>query len=89
MKSICADLVLQRIAPAAGAALNRQLYDCLRGAILDGSLPPSSALPASRDLARETGMSRNTVLHAYEQLRAEGYVHSRVGSGTFVAETTP
>ncbi|MFS2056167.1 PLP-dependent aminotransferase family protein, partial [Variovorax sp. CT11-76] len=34
-------------------------------------------------------MSRNTVLHAYEQLRAEGYVHSRVGSGTFVAETTP
>ncbi|RQO60667.1 DNA-binding protein [Variovorax sp. KBW07] len=89
MKSICADLVLQRLTPEAGAALNRQLYDCLRGAILDGSLPPSSALPASRDLARETGMSRNTVLHAYAQLQAEGYVHSRVGSGTFVAETTP
>jgi GntR family transcriptional regulator/MocR family aminotransferase len=34
-------------------------------------------------------MSRNTVLHAYAQLQAEGYVHSRVGSGTFVAETTP
>ncbi|MES2530727.1 MAG: PLP-dependent aminotransferase family protein [Pseudomonadota bacterium] len=89
MKSICADLVLQRLAPANGGALNRQLYDCLRSAILDGSLPPSSPLPASRDLAREIEMSRNTVLHAYAQLQAEGYVHSRVGSGTFVAETTP
>ena len=89
MKSICADLVLQRLAPDAGSALNRQLYDCLREAILDGSLPPSSPLPASRDLAREVAMSRNTVLHAYAQLQAEGYVHSRVGSGTFVAETAP
>ncbi|VTU37574.1 HTH-type transcriptional regulatory protein GabR [Variovorax sp. PBS-H4] len=89
MKSICADLVFQRLRPADGAALNRQLFDCLRDAILDGSLPPTSALPASRDLAKEVGMSRNTVLHAYEQLRAEGYVHSRVGSGTFVAATTP
>ena len=92
MKSICADLVLQRLAPdaaTAATALNRQLYDCLREAILDGSLPPSSPLPASRDLARETAMSRNTVLHAYAQLQAEGYVHSRVGSGTFVAATTP
>ncbi len=89
MKSICADLVLQRLAPDTGAALNRQLYDCLREAILGGSLRPSSLLPASRDLAREIGMSRNTVLHAYAQLQAEGYVHSRVGSGTFVAETAP
>lgn len=89
MRSICADLVLQRLSSEAGGALNRQLYECLREAILDGSLPPASALPASRDLARETGMSRNTVLHAYAQLQTEGYVHSRVGSGTFVAETTP
>ncbi|MDP9995718.1 GntR family transcriptional regulator/MocR family aminotransferase [Variovorax boronicumulans] len=89
MKSICADLVLQRLSPASGATLNRQLYECLREAILDGSLPPSSALPASRDLARESAMSRNTVLHAYAQLQAEGYVHSRVGSGTFVAEVAP
>lgn len=89
MKSICADLVLQRLAPDASTALNRQLFDCLRDAILDGSLPASTALPASRDLARELSMSRNTVLHAYAQLKAEGYVHSRVGSGTFVSGTTP
>lgn len=89
MKSICADLVMQRLNPDSGVALNRQLYECLRQAILEGTLPSSTALPASRDLAREAGMSRNTVTHAYEQLRAEGYVHARVGSGTFVAETTP
>jgi len=75
--------------PDACSALNRQLYECLRNAILDGSLAPSSALPSSRDLAREISLSRNTVLHAYEQLRAEGYVLSQVGSGTFVAETAP
>jgi len=89
MQSICADLVLQRLRPDTGTALNRQLYECLREAILDGSLLPSSPLPASRDLAREIAMSRNTVLHAYAQLQVEGYVHSRVGSGTFVAETAP
>ena len=89
MKSICADLVMQRLSPDSGMALNRQLYECLRQGIFDGTLPSGTALPASRDLAREAGMSRNTVMHAYEQLRAEGYVHSRVGSGTFVAETTP
>jgi len=89
MKSICADLILQRLPNTAGTALHRQLYECLRGAILDASLASESLLPASRDLARELGISRNTVLNAYEQLRAEGYVHARVGSGTYVATTTP
>lgn len=89
MKSIAADLVLQRLDRAASGALNRRLYDCLRYAILDRALAPESALPASRDLAQEIGVSRNTVLHAYAQLQAEGYVEARVGSGTFVAATTP
>lgn len=88
LKSICADLILQRM-PREGGALNRELFECLRAAILEGDLPPAAALPASRDLARELGISRNTVLHAYEQLGAEGYVSSRVGSGTYVASTTP
>jgi GntR family transcriptional regulator/MocR family aminotransferase len=89
MQSIATDLVLQRMDRRPGGALNRRLYDCLRAAILDGALAPASALPASRDLAREAGLSRNTVLHAYAQLQAEGYVQARVGSGTFVAATTP
>ncbi|GAA5237038.1 PLP-dependent aminotransferase family protein [Verticiella sediminum] len=90
MRSVTADLLLQRLnAQAPSGPRNRRLYEALRAAILDGSLPPRSRLPASRDLAAELGLSRNTVLHAYEQLQAEGYLHTRVGSGTFVAETAP
>lgn len=89
MQSVCADLVLQRLDPDPAVPRNRALYACLRGAILDGTLAPLSRLPASRDLAREIRLSRNTVMHAYDQLEAEGYVLSRVGSGTFVAATAP
>ncbi|MGL1311205.1 GntR family transcriptional regulator, partial [Vibrio parahaemolyticus] len=46
-------------------------------------------LPSSRDLALELGTSRNTVTYAYEQLLAEGYLESRTGAGTFVADTAP
>ena len=75
---------------AAGpTALHRQLYDELRLAILDGRLAPSSRLPASRELAAVSSVSRNTVLSAYDQLLAEGYVVSRCGSGTFVADAIP
>ncbi len=58
-------------------------------AILDASIPPSSRLPASRDLAKEIGISRNTVFAAYEQLQAEGYIQTRTGSGTFVNADLP
>jgi GntR family transcriptional regulator/MocR family aminotransferase len=74
---------------ALGKPLNRGLYECIRRAILDGSLAPSTRLPPSRDLAAELQVSRNTVMYSYEQLLAEGYVYSRVGSGTFVASTAP
>lgn len=93
MKSLIGDLLLQRLAVArsasATAPANRLLYDCLRGAILDGTLPAATRLPPSRDLARELDLSRNTIVFAYDQLLAEGYVRSRVGSGTFVAEVFP
>ncbi|MDO9435879.1 PLP-dependent aminotransferase family protein [Hydrogenophaga sp.] len=93
MKSLIGDLLLQRLATArvavVGAPANRLLYDCLRGAILDGTLLAATRLPPSRDLARELGLSRNTIVFAYDQLLAEGYVRSRVGSGTFVAEVFP
>lgn len=69
--------------------VNRALYGCLRQAILDGSLPASSRLPPSRDLASELELSRNTVMHAYEQLLAEGYLRTLTGSGTFVADVVP
>ncbi len=69
--------------------LHRQLYDELRRAILDGRIPAGSRLPASRELSSVSRVSRNTVLSAYEQLLAEGYIESRAGSGTFVADAIP
>jgi GntR family transcriptional regulator/MocR family aminotransferase len=69
--------------------LHRQAYRALRGAILGGRLRAGARLASTRSLARELGVSRNTVLQAYEQLVAEGYAKSRGGSGTYVAEALP
>jgi GntR family transcriptional regulator/MocR family aminotransferase len=69
--------------------LHRQAYRALRSAILTRRLAPGAKLPATRVLARELGLSRNTVLAAYEQLVAEGYAAARTGSGTTVCETLP
>jgi GntR family transcriptional regulator / MocR family aminotransferase len=66
-----------------------QLYEQLRQAIITRRLPLGTRLPATRLLAEELGCSRNTVLGAFEQLIAEGYLEGRVGSGTYVAETLP
>ena len=62
-----------------------QLIRSLKGAILDGRVSAGARLPASRSLARELDISRNTVLAAYEQLQAEGFLVGRVGSGSYVA----
>ncbi|MBI5879933.1 MAG: PLP-dependent aminotransferase family protein [Chloroflexi bacterium] len=74
---------------AAGAPLYRQLYDQLRGAILAGRLRAGVRLPPSRALAAELAVSRNTVVNAFDQLAAEGYIVRRVGSGAYVAADLP
>lgn len=89
MESLTSDLLLQRLAEQADDKLYKRLYNAIRISILDGSLKPSSRLPASRDLAKMLSLSRNTVLTVYEQLLAEGYLLARKGSGTFVADTLP
>ncbi len=55
-------------------SMQRQLYERLQRAILDGSLAPGSRLPGSRALAESLAISRNTVTATYEHLAAEGYV---------------
>ncbi|MFR0673829.1 PLP-dependent aminotransferase family protein [Enterobacterales bacterium AW_CKDN230030176-1A_HGKHYDSX7] len=70
-------------------ALGRQLYQALRQRILDGRLGTGTRLPASRALADVLGVSRNTVIRAYDQLHAEGFIISRVGDGTYVNELCP
>ncbi|MEW7313848.1 PLP-dependent aminotransferase family protein [Buttiauxella gaviniae] len=60
----------------------RQLADGLRLLILDGRLPLDSRLPGERELAAALGVSRTTVATALAQLRDEGYLASRQGSGS-------
>jgi GntR family transcriptional regulator/MocR family aminotransferase len=69
--------------------LFQRLYRQLRAAVLEGRLRPGARLPATRFLARELGLSRNTVLAAYDQLASEGFLALRHRSGVFVAEDLP
>lgn len=66
--------------------LGAQLRDALRSIIVNGRLKSGFRLPASRELARQLGVSRNTVLYAYEELAADGLLDGRVGSGTRVRQ---
>jgi GntR family transcriptional regulator / MocR family aminotransferase len=66
--------------------LSRQLYQALRVRVLDGRLASGTRLPASRDLAAALSISRNSVVRAYDQLYAEGFIEGRVGDGTYVAQ---
>jgi GntR family transcriptional regulator/MocR family aminotransferase len=74
---------------SGSGSLFRQVYGALRAEILERRLAPGARLPATRALARELGVSRNTVIQAYQQLLDEGYAAARTGSGTYVAETLP
>ena len=66
--------------------LSRQLYQALRLRVLDGRLASGTRLPATRDLAAALAISRNSVVRAYDQLYAEGFIEGRVGDGTYVAQ---
>ncbi len=67
----------------------RWLYSALRSAILEGRLHPGARLPATRDLATQYRLSRGTIVNSIEQLKSEGYVQARTGSGTYVSNTLP
>lgn len=69
--------------------LYQQVYRAARRAILAADLAPGVRVPSTRTLARDLGVSRNTVILAYDQLLAEGYIATREGSGTFVATHLP
>ena len=70
---------------SAGTPYYHQIYQGLRGAILDGRLCRGQRLPSTRSLASELGISRLPVLTAYDQLFHEGYLVGRIGAGTYVA----
>jgi GntR family transcriptional regulator/MocR family aminotransferase len=75
--------------PASKLPMHRQLYEALRAAVLSRDLPAGARLSSTREMSASLGVSRNTVMTAFEQLLAEGYLEGRVGSGTFVTKTLP
>ena len=81
-KRITFDLALPE--RALGVTKTRWLVDELRRAIVDGRLPSGQFVPSSRALAESYGVSRALVVEAMEQLAAEGYLETRIGSGTRV-----
>jgi GntR family transcriptional regulator / MocR family aminotransferase len=78
-----------RLDPAASTPLRRQLYEWFRRAIADGRLKSRQRVPSSRSLAGELKVSRLTVVSAYEQLEAEGYLQTFRGAGTCIAASIP
>jgi GntR family transcriptional regulator / MocR family aminotransferase len=72
-----------------GELATKWLYGALRGAILEGRLKVGSRLPSTRAVARMYQVARGTVVAAFEQLKAEGYLETSLGSGTFVARALP
>jgi GntR family transcriptional regulator/MocR family aminotransferase len=74
---------------SAAKPLYQQICDGYREAIVERRLRGGQRLPSTRTLAAELKISRIPVLSAFDQLLAEGYFESRVGSGTFVSSTLP
>jgi DNA-binding transcriptional MocR family regulator len=66
-----------------------KVYNQLRYQILSGELPIGSSLPPERKLAEQLGVSRNTVVRAYSELEAEGFIAGRMGSGRYVEAVPP
>ena len=84
-----APALLVSLDPAQPTPLYRQLYAALRRSILEGGLGPGTRLPSTRVIAFELGISRNTVVLAFDQLMAEGYLTGAPRSGTRVAAALP
>jgi len=70
---------------ASDEPMHRQIYGALRRFILDGQIQQNTLLPSTRSLAEDLKVGRNTVIAAYDQLLAEGFIEARAGSGTWVA----
>jgi GntR family transcriptional regulator/MocR family aminotransferase len=75
--------------PSRPEPLYLQLVQGLVARIQGGSLKPGDPIPGTRALAEQLGIHRNTVLAAFRELVAEGWIDTKVGEGTFVSATPP
>jgi GntR family transcriptional regulator/MocR family aminotransferase len=69
--------------------LQQALFDAIQEKIISQKWQIQQKLPSTRRMAEELKLSRNTVISAYEQLAAEGYLHSKKGAGFFVSVSIP
>ena len=81
--------MFERIDPRSPTPLYAQIASRIKLAIAAGELLPAAALPSVRQLAAELRVNPATVVQAYRDLEAEGFVEIRHGAGTFVRELAP
>ncbi len=81
--------LLVEVSRTGGEPVREQLRRQLIAAMDGGRLTPGDRLPPSRHLAADLRVARGTVVEVYDQLQHEGYLETRRGSGTLVAERTP
>ena len=72
---------------SSGKPIYEQIIQQIKQLILNGSLKPGDSLPSMRYLAKELRISVITTKRAYEDLERDGFIHTVVGKGSFVAET--
>lgn len=89
MHHLLGDQLLIFLQKHTHGSLQTRIFNGIRELIVNKSLSAYTRLPASRDLAKELHVSRNTILSVYEQLQAEGYVDAHTGKGTWVAAHLP
>ena len=77
------------IDPRSPTPLYEQIAARVRVAVAAGDLAPGDALPSVRALARDLRVNPATVVQAYRDLAADGFVEMRHGQGTFVQEVSP
>lgn len=82
--SFAASSIPMHIDHNAGPPLFQQVANALRSAVKNGVIHPDSRLPPTRDLARQLGLGRNTIVDAYAELAADGWLVSKGRQGTFV-----
>lgn len=78
-----------RIDSCGTDTLQNQIIRQIQALIRHGQLRPGNALPSSRELSKQLGVSRNTVAEAYGHLLEEGYLYTRPAAGTFISDTLP
>lgn len=76
------------VSPLDPDPMYKQVTDQIKDAIVDRKLVPEDKLPSIREMTRELGISEITVKRAYADLELEGYIFTRSGLGSFVADVS-